>query len=165
MYVDDFISGCDTLEQAQNLQQDMVLLFKKGGFNLRKWASNSSIILDNIPAKNREEGTCLEICRDDVIKTLGVYWNTTADEYHFVVKLTEQPRKLTKRELLSDISKLFDPIGFLAPIVILAEILFQSLWLKGLDWDDHLPDDIIHEWLNLRSNLRDISFLLKFLVG
>lgn len=157
MYVDDFISGCDTIEQAQNLQHDMVELFKKGGFNLRKWASNSSTILDNIPSKNREAGTCLEICRDDVIKTLGVFWNTVVDEYHFVVKLSDQPRHLSKRELLSDISKLFDPMGFLAPVVILAKILFQSLWLKGLDWDDPLPEDIVHEWLNLRSNLREIA--------
>lgn len=157
MYVDDFISGGDSLEETQQLQRDMAQLFKSGGFNLRKWSSNSKQILDDIPATNREAVTCLDICRDDVVKTLGVMWHTTVDEFHFVVKMSEEPSTFTKRSLLSDVSKLFDPIGFLAPVLISAKILLQSLWLKGLDWDDQLPEDVVKEWHSLRSNLREIA--------
>lgn len=157
MYVDDFISGGDTLQETQDLQREMVELFKKGGFNLRKWSSNSKPLLDNIPAASREELTCLDVCRDDIIKTLGIAWHTVDDCFHFVVRLTETPTKLTKRTLLSDVARLFDPIGFLAPIIITAKILFQSLWLKGLEWDDLLPEDIANEWQALRSNLNEVS--------
>lgn len=157
MYVDDFISGCDSLEDAKNLQRDMVQLFKRGGFNLRKWSSNSPEILDNIPLTSREADTYLNICRDNVIKTLGIYWHTILDELHFTINISEQPQNLTKRELLSDVSKLFDPLGLLAPVIILAKILFQSLWLKGLSWDEPLPDDILQEWLTLRSTLPELS--------
>lgn len=104
MYVDDFISGCDSVDDAQNLQRVMSQHFRNGGFNLRKWSSNSQLVLDNIPSTNREAITTL----DDIIKTLGLLWNTVVDEFHFVVKLSDNPIKLTKRELLPDVSKLFD---------------------------------------------------------
>lgn len=134
MYVDDFISGGDTLGETETLQRQMVELFQGAGFKLRKWSSNSSQLLDNIPATNRKMTTCLNICRDDVIKTLGVMWHTTVDEFHFVVNLADNITKFSKCTFLSDISKVFDPIGFLAPVIITAKILFQSLWLQGLRW-------------------------------
>lgn len=157
MYVDDFISGGDTLNETQMLQREMVDLFQGGGFKLRKWASNSSQLLDNIPATNREMITCLDICREDVIKTLGIMWHTTVDEFHFVVNLSDNPTTFSKRTFLSDVSKLFDPLGFLAPVIISAKILFQSLWLQGLGWDDPLPEEIVKEWLQIRNNFREIT--------
>lgn len=124
MYVDDFISGGDSIAETKNIQNEMELLFKKGGFNLRKWSSNSIEILNNIPTNNQESTTCLDICRDDVIKTLGVFWHTSADEFHFKVSPCDPPINQTKRALLSDISKLFDPFGFLAPVIVVVQILF-----------------------------------------
>lgn len=153
MYVDDFLSGGDTINETMSLQADMDHLFRRGGFNLRKWSSNSPKVLDHIPSNNREADTCLDVCRDDIIKTLGVFWHTANDEFQFSVKISTTPTKLTKRTLLSDVARLFDPMGLLAPVVINAKLLFQSLWLKGLEWDDQLPPDVIHDWLTLREKL------------
>lgn len=157
MYVDDFISGSDTIQEAHALQSDMVNLFRRGGFNLRKWSSNATQVLDDIPSTQREGANCLDVCRDDMIKTLGIMWHTFDDKFHFIVKPSVKPSKFTKRTLLSDVAKLFDPIGLLAPVVINAKILFQSLWLKGLSWDEQLPEDIVTEWLNLRSKLCEVT--------
>lgn len=157
MYVDDFISGCDTVEEAQILQADVVNVFQRGGFNIRKWASNSQRVLDSIPEPNREGVTSLNICRESVLKTLGLFWHTQEDEFHFVVNLSEKPAKSSMRTLLSDVSKLFDPLGILAPVIITAKILYQSLWRKGLNWDDELPEDITNEWLSLRSKLFELE--------
>lgn len=157
MYVDDLISGADTLQETEMLQRQMVELFQGGGFKLRKWSSNCSQLLDNIPATNREMTTCLDICREDIIKTLGVMWHTTVDEFHFVVNLADNPTTFSKRSFLSDVSKLFDPMGFLAPVIISAKIIFQSLWLQGLGWDDPLPEEIVQEWLKIRTQLREIT--------
>ena len=43
---------------------------------------------------------------------------------------------LTKRNFLKKIAKLFDPVGFLAPVIIRAKILLQEMWAPGMDWDD-----------------------------
>lgn len=53
MYVDDFISGCDTIEEAQKLQAEVVQLFQKSEFNLR----NLSQIVYLIIFQNQIEKT------------------------------------------------------------------------------------------------------------
>jgi len=42
--------------------------------------------------------------------------------------------------MLSLTARLFDPLGWLAPSVIRAKILFQSTWLQGIDWDTPLDE-------------------------
>lgn len=41
----------------------------------------------------------------------------------------------TKRTVLSQAVQLFDPVGWLALVVVCAKIFFQSTWLQGLDCD------------------------------
>lgn len=63
----------------------------------------------------------------------------------------------TKRNFLSEIAKLFDPLGLLAPVVITYKILFQRLWLLNLSWDDYLPEDITKEWIQHRSKMKALE--------
>ena len=58
----------------------------------------------------------------------------------------------TKRSLLSLTSKVFDPMGLLAPFIVRAKILFQELWSRGLRYDK-LPDDILDQWRAWKAEL------------
>ena len=49
---------------------------------------------------------------------------------------------VTKREVLQDLSKIFDPLGFVAPVVIRAKILMQKLWQMKITWDEPLDSDM-----------------------
>jgi len=60
---------------------------------------------------------------------------------------------------LSDVSRIFDPLGLLAPIVIQFKIIFQKLWLLNLDWNDPLPTKLADNWLKWRA---DLDTLQKF---
>ena len=55
--------------------------------------------------------------------------------------------------VVSRISKLFDPLGRLAPVMVTTKILIQKLWLAGLNWEDVLPDDLKTEFLDEYSIL------------
>ena len=52
----------------------------------------------------------------------------------------------TKRTVLSAYSKLFDPLGFIAPIAIYARAIVQACWRYGIDWDDQIPDKFASLW-------------------
>ncbi|XP_043659682.1 uncharacterized protein LOC122624258 [Drosophila teissieri] len=52
----------------------------------------------------------------------------------------------TKREVLSQIAKLFDPAGWLSPFVVRAKIFMQKIWLRELGWDQPLPRDLATQW-------------------
>lgn len=157
-YVDDLMSGCDTIPEAKEAQNQLMQMLRSGGFELKKWSSNSDELMTNLPATHRRNTQPLSINFDDVIKTLGIYWHPHQDLFRFKVNLTPSNNLTpTKRILLSDVAKLFDPLGWLAPSVILAKIMFQKLWLLGISWDEKLPADICEEWIHFRNNLQLIE--------
>ena len=50
--------------------------------------------------------------------------------------------QMTKRNVLRKIATVFDPLGFICPIVVLAKILLQELWTRGHDWDEQIQDEL-----------------------
>lgn len=51
--------------------------------------------------------------------------------------------KKTKRFILADIARIFDPLGFLTPIItFLAKHVMQLLWTSEVGWDDPIPTAI-----------------------
>ncbi|KAI5708005.1 hypothetical protein M8J77_014484 [Diaphorina citri] len=53
MYMDDFACSISDVDEARTLQNQLVGLFRAGGFNLTKWSSNSQQVLENIPASDQ----------------------------------------------------------------------------------------------------------------
>ncbi|XP_060665589.1 uncharacterized protein LOC132797835 [Drosophila nasuta] len=63
------------------------------------------------------------------------------------------------KRVLSQIAKLFDPAGWLAPVVIWAKIFMQEIWKQEIGWDDSLPADLTEQWTSFLRNyspLQDI---------
>ena len=74
---------------------------------------------------------------------------SSQDEFRFTTlnfkSMSEPP---TKRVILSDISRLYDPLAWLTPITVPDKILMQDLWILKCDWDSPLPDEVSDRWLN-----------------
>ena len=160
-YVDDVITGADTLEELNEIKQQLVNLLALGGFKLHKWSSNCNIFLDAIPETQRETLKCHGLSQTEAIKTLGLYWQPQTDQLLLNIPTLNQYPSFTKKAVLSDISKLFDPLGFAAPVVINGKIFMQSLWQHKIAWKDTLNDELKEQWLMLRIDLpalNDIAF-------
>ena len=67
--------------------------------------------------------------------------------------------KVTKRELLGDILKLFDPLGWLSPVTLRLKIFMQVTWQQGLTWDEPLPADVRENFLSWRAHLVSLRSL------
>lgn len=52
IYVDDFIFGSDDKILARQTRNQVISLLKKGGFTLRKWASNFRDLLNDLDPKD-----------------------------------------------------------------------------------------------------------------
>uniref|UniRef100_A0A1I7XIX9 Pao retrotransposon peptidase n=1 Tax=Heterorhabditis bacteriophora TaxID=37862 RepID=A0A1I7XIX9_HETBA len=83
-------------------------------------------------------------------KILGIKWNTMQDILHFSLP-TYNAKVTTKRTVLKFIASLYDPLGLLSPILVLAKRLLQKLWKISSPWDDEVACDLNNEWLKIVS--------------
>ncbi|XP_011862847.1 PREDICTED: uncharacterized protein LOC105559283, partial [Vollenhovia emeryi] len=150
-YVDDIVTGAHSLHDAIALQTELRELCTAGGFPLRKWAASHSEILRGVPPNHRLQ-TPPHSWNNQGHATLGLRWHPKNDQFSFVIRpLTEVA--LTKRRVLAETARLFDPLGWLAPVIIRAKILIQSAWLQRIDWDTPLPADDVLRWKGLLDEL------------
>lgn len=149
MYVDDLVHGAHSENEMNIIYDQLRSALSAGGFNLRKWSSNSVEFLAKIPEIDRE------IVQNDLIKTLGLHWNMSTDELSFEINIPNEKHDipLTKRMLLSQIASFFDPLGLISPVIIGAKHLIQSTWKKKIDWDEKVPSEIKERWLALKNEL------------
>lgn len=156
-YVDDLITGARNINEAVKLQDEMLQLCKKGCLILRKWCSNHNEILDRVPNEMRATSHDLNFHEDNSTKTLGVRWRPKEDQLHYIIQLTEPLSKITKRIVVSEMSRLFDPLGLVGPVIVKAKIFVQQLWKLKLAWDESLPMQYHTAWVQYRSELHNIT--------
>lgn len=156
-YVDDLISGANSVQEAINMQNQLIKIFKTTGFEPKKWTSNHTQLLENVPKEHREINLPLEVDKEDSIKALGIHWHPATDHMSFKVNLESNDKTPTKRTFLSNAAKLYDPIGWLAPIIVVVKIMFQQLWIEGIDWDDQIPSDMNTVWQRYQEQLKIIE--------
>ena len=150
------MTGAENEETCFNIYTQLSKVLSRGGFPLQKWRSNSQELLKSIRDGNNE---ALQIKIDDVSKILGLTWNSRDDCFQYSLELKPVAGPVTKRKIISDIARLFDPLGWLAPSIIVAKVLIQKLWLAGLQWDEEVPNNLSKEWYTYRNNLASITNL------
>ena len=60
---------------------------------------------------------------------------------------------MTKRNVLKEISSVFDPLGLFSAVLLKGKVLLQTLWSKQLDWDDMISSEDAKEWLSIKSDI------------
>ncbi|UYV68325.1 hypothetical protein LAZ67_5003884 [Cordylochernes scorpioides] len=151
-YVDDILTGAENSVDALSLQQELIGLLKGGGFCLKKWASNDPVILGQIPEESQLKKIMFE--NVEVVKTLGLGWNPGEDCFIYDLQDHHTTEGITKRQMLSFVARLYDPIGWLSPVVIIGKILIQQLWVTGVKWDESLDGSIRDSWRKFRDELK-----------
>lgn len=131
-YVDDGLQSVKSTDVAQMLVGQLCAMLARGEFQLTKWLNNDRDVILSIP-EEKQAGSVKDIDLDKLPleSTLGVQWNVESDsfEFHIVLKQKEE----TRRGILSMISSIYDPLGFLAPFILIAKTLLQELCCQGCD--------------------------------
>jgi hypothetical protein len=129
-YVDDCITSVDSVEELNKFIEEAQLVMKKAKFELRGWAHSHG--------------------SDDSHNThvLGILWDVKEDKLSSNTETMAdyQDEVITKRKMLSITQKLFDPLGVLAPVTILAKMWLQEVCRLKLNWDEGIPEDIARKF-------------------
>ncbi|CAK9833693.1 hypothetical protein ANTRET_LOCUS10340 [Anthophora retusa] len=150
-YVDDLLTGARTYHEAESIRDEVVQLAKKGGLELRKWASNDSRLIRS--SEPRLDNTIVRLDATKTTSILGILWNPSHDSLNYTLKPINKITRLTKRTILSQIAQLFDPLGLIGPVIVWAKLLMQQLWQLRVNWDECVPMDIATAWERYREQL------------
>lgn len=165
-YVDDYLDSTETEEEAITLISEVIKIHKKAGFDICNWISNRKKVIDKIPenlrSKNQENVN--SFLQQSTERVLGLWWNPETDNIIFSLnkanvdsKILQKKKIPTKREVLKLVMSVFDPLGFLSPMVVTFKIFLQELWKRRVSWDDEISEDMNTKWLQLLENLNSIN--------
>ena len=155
MYVDDIMTEADNVQGIIVLQRQLTTLLQTGGFEIHKWCSNHSEILTHLPQGQQEDVSTHSIDSNDTTKTVGLEWSPNNDNFQFSVQ--QVGVATTTRQILSAISKFFDPLGLIGSILTSAKLLMQETWRIDYSWDENLPKTFVEEWELFRQELNSVK--------
>ena len=149
MYADDACAGAYTLVEAAVARDQLIAILDSAGMSLDKWAANETSLLPNRSSSSPE----FIIGDREPVSILGLRWYPHVDAFGYKVQTPPVPPASTKRAILSEVAKLYDSLGWLSPVIVMAKMLLQDLWISGHDWDAPVSSTTLHIWTELRSQL------------
>ena len=150
LYVNNVITSCHTEQEAVQYYKEAARpIMSNAHFNFQRSSNSARLQAITAQEKTSDDGHSVNI--------LGLRWNPTTDNIMLADKslIVTNDVLITKREILQDLLKIFDPLGFIAPVVIQGEILIQKLWQLKVLWDEPLNDDLQTKWKDVATDLKN----------
>ena len=148
LYVDNLLYSTNSLQNLITFYEKSCIILKEGNFKLREWMSNSktlnrSFALDKVNS----------VAPPDSCNVLGMKWNVDTDRLSLKIHTIDTSVPFTKRIILKQISKIFDPLGLLLPVTIRARLMMQRLWRSKIGWDEPIDEQTSALWSALANDL------------
>ncbi|XP_068758050.1 uncharacterized protein [Montipora capricornis] len=158
-YVDDGLTSVESKEEAKELIEGAREVCRRGGLRLHKFIANDRSVMESIPKSEQASDINWDLPSEplSIERVLGVQWFVGLDSFGFSIVLKDQP--LTRRGVLSTVASIYDPLGFLAPLVLKAKRILQEVCQKGVSWDSPLPDELRSRWEKWKADLLKLQNL------
>ena len=123
-FVDNLVKTSNNIETLTELYKTAVVRLASFGFNLRSCNTNNETLRSTM----EQDGKLVEhSCEFD--KVLGYKYSPTRNI--MTISHVDLNNKVNnKREILSESSKVFDPLGLVSPVTVRGKTLISSLWDK-----------------------------------
>ena len=148
------VSGVDQESQAIQYYRLSRGIMQDANMNLQQWSSNSTELscLVHEDSTGSQRKTC---------GVLGLKWNLEEDTIQLQQKPVTLPEEkpCTKRQVLSSLSSVFDPIGFISPVVVPGKVFVSTLWQKQYEWDEILPVDLQEQYHKIEGEIESATNL------
>ena len=126
MYCDDLLTSVRDEDDLSLLRERCLEIFQSASMNLRGWTSEPE-------------------------KVLGIPYSPSDDCFAINLSLGDPSVLLspTRRDIVSLVAKIFDPMGFVSPCLLKCKLLIRKSWQPTATWDSVLHPDLVREWHSL----------------
>ena len=185
-YVDDLIDSFPSKEDAVKVASEAEAMLAKAGFKVKCWQFSGEPFARKGEDFQQSEAESPRDTRDMLkgtennLRVLGVGWKPVEDTLVYQVSLNFSKKKkgmhsqpdlvksevpkalpvvLTKRMVLGQVMKIYDPLGLVCPFTLIGKVLMRETWTRNIGWDDQLPDDLRCKWSDFFSNMFQLERL------
>lgn len=153
-YVDDLLTGSNDLTELKTRCKEIYSILESGHFILRKWVSNDAQVISDI-SHSYISNSVLDLGKNESCKTLGIQWVPVSDNLKYNIKKCSLDNKnpVTKRNILSIIAQIYDPLNLLSPTIITFKLIIQKLWSLRIPWDSSVPSDLEQLFIKMLKGL------------
>ena len=134
MYVDDLLSRAQTVEQAKERKLKSIEIFDDARFKLHKWSSNVASLEDGgaVDESDIEETLAKQQpgTKPSESKILGLPWKKDSDLLSVVFPASKA--STTKREVLSALAQVYDPLGIVSPLTLQGKQIYRDICSEKL---------------------------------
>ena len=173
-YVDDIVDSFPSHSSAMETAKGTNTVLQNAGFKVKCW------LFSGEPDKRIELEDQPTAVEPKPTQVLGVHWNSSSDVITFTTNLNfstkkkgvytkadlteteftkQMPEVLTRRIVLEQTMKIYDPLGILCPFTMRAKQLLRETWTLKLDWDDQLPQLMREQWTKFFKEMFKLSKL------
>ena len=168
-YVDDILAPADDHVHAESLAKSVEFTLGLGSMTVKAYTFAGQVPSPEVSS----DGTSVGL--------VGLLWEPVEDLLRLDVKdlffgkakrgrlpdpvegdvATALRPKFTRRNILSKVAGVYDPLGLLTPITCKFKLDLHSLCELKADWDQLLPEEYLLEWvknLDTIQHLREIPF-------
>ena len=149
MYVDNFQATANDVSELLLLHKEASCCLAKANMPLHGWNSSCTQFNSLIEDKERE-------VRASVLRIL---WDTQTDILSVKSVPVEEITDLTKCKALSIISKVYNPLGLLSPIIVNGKMFISRLWKANLSWDEPLNKELIAQFHQIIKDFCELESL------
>ena len=142
LHMDDLIASFCTAQDTEKFIEHATHTFSTAGMTVHMWRG----LVDNPDEESRTSNV------------LGVKWDRYEDELNVVPPDGAEGSVKTKRQFLSLLASVFDPLGLLSPLTLMGKIILQKLWREeNLTWDADMSPSLQEEVDQWTEGLRSVS--------
>ena len=84
-------------------------------------------------------------------------WCAESDSFQFRIVIQDRP--LTRRGIQSTVCSIYDPLGFVAPLILTGKQILQELCRDNTEWDDPINEKLRPRWNCWQSELCELESL------
>ena len=167
LFVDDLVAGGRDSTEAKELMTKLIIRFKEGHFNMRKWKTNDADLREKIKSESKDAVENQVAVKGQegeasATKVLGVKWNQVRDEMSIdFAKISTMQHEPTQRGILRTIAAIYDPLGVASPVSIIAKVIYHDVCMQGNGWDEEISEELLkrwQKWLKMIKGYPQITF-------
>ena len=164
IYVDDCLSGEDSIEDAYQTADQMQLVFSETGYHLKNFTFSGK----PPPKDLSRDGQSINVTgfkwfsEDDTIQLDVGELNFASKQrgrFPDTIDAKRVPQILTRKHCHSQVARIYDITGLLTPITASMKEDLHDLVDRGIPWKDQIPDNLRHVWTDHFEMIKEIPTL------